>query len=288
MTPSQAEQVLNDFFNKELAPKYSQWYLEDLKIDISNYLSTLPTPVDGGDEILLMDLEAVADNQPTDEARDIIHKAIARLSGGNETGEAGSEFHREVCPNCNYLIRPIASTPSSVLPESSAGIENELLDTLRTKWQEHIAKYYNKDSDAQKPMRNEIINEYHALILKYANISYANKRTSTKLPDDRKGDGKTAKQIFDRWYESYRNIENMPPIPLEARSVIFRAMKEYAEQQSSNPPAGEVSEEEIREILNEYKKFSNERFANHIGVYPWVTTREEFIKKWMQQQLKTK
>ena len=41
---------------------------------------------------------------------------------------------------------------------------------------------------------------------------------------------KTPKEIFDKRYEFYRNIENKPPIPLEARELIFNVMQEYASQ----------------------------------------------------------
>jgi len=40
---------------------------------------------------------------------------------------------------------------------------------------------------------------------------------------------KTAKEVFDEKYEYYRNMENKPPIPLEARELIFQAMEQYHE-----------------------------------------------------------
>jgi hypothetical protein len=40
---------------------------------------------------------------------------------------------------------------------------------------------------------------------------------------------KTAKEVFDEKYEYYRNMENKPPIPPEARELIFQAMEQYHE-----------------------------------------------------------
>jgi predicted Zn-ribbon and HTH transcriptional regulator len=41
---------------------------------------------------------------------------------------------------------------------------------------------------------------------------------------------KTPKQVFDKKYEIYRNLENKPPIPLEARNMIFASMQEFADE----------------------------------------------------------
>jgi len=38
----------------------------------------------------------------------------------------------------------------------------------------------------------------------------------------------TAKEIFDKKYEYYRNMENRSPIPIQAREMIFEAMESYA------------------------------------------------------------
>ena len=67
---------------------------------------------------------------------------------------------------------------------------------------------------------------------------------------------KTAKQIFDSRYEYYRNMENKPAIPLEARQMIFDAMEEYASQSQSVLP----SEEEIEKDVCDYK-YHNEGYS---------------------------
>jgi hypothetical protein len=41
---------------------------------------------------------------------------------------------------------------------------------------------------------------------------------------------KTAKELFDKRYEYYRNIERNPPIPVESREFIFNTMEEYARE----------------------------------------------------------
>ena len=40
----------------------------------------------------------------------------------------------------------------------------------------------------------------------------------------------TAKEIFDKKYAFYRNLENKPAIPLEARQIIFNSMTDFARQ----------------------------------------------------------
>jgi len=59
---------------------------------------------------------------------------------------------------------------------------------------------------------------------------------------------KTAKEIFDRKYEFYRNMENKPVIPIEAREMIFNAMEEYAQQLKE---AQSPTDEEIYKYANE-------------------------------------
>jgi len=59
------------------------------------------------------------------------------------------------------------------------------------------------------------------------------------------------KELFDKRYEVYRNLQGKPPIPLEARQMIFDSMKLYASQQTK-----EVTEErdqvkkELKELWN--------------------------------------
>jgi hypothetical protein len=42
---------------------------------------------------------------------------------------------------------------------------------------------------------------------------------------------KTEKEVFDKNYEVYRNLHCQPPIPLEARDMIFKSMRDFASQQ---------------------------------------------------------
>lgn len=42
--------------------------------------------------------------------------------------------------------------------------------------------------------------------------------------------GKSAEEILDKHYEVYRNLESNPAIPLLAKGMIVKAMKEFAEQ----------------------------------------------------------
>ena len=42
------------------------------------------------------------------------------------------------------------------------------------------------------------------------------------------------KEIFDKKYEFYRNMENKPAIPLEARELILEAMEEYAQERTKD------------------------------------------------------
>jgi len=37
------------------------------------------------------------------------------------------------------------------------------------------------------------------------------------------------KTIFDKYYLVYRNADNLPRVPLEAREMIFNCMKEYGQ-----------------------------------------------------------
>ncbi len=41
-------------------------------------------------------------------------------------------------------------------------------------------------------------------------------------------DKKISKEVFDKYYEIYRNLERNPAIPVEARGMIYVAMSEYA------------------------------------------------------------
>lgn len=44
---------------------------------------------------------------------------------------------------------------------------------------------------------------------------------------NQQSDDELAKNIFDKYYEVYRNLHNKPAIPLEARQMIFDTMQEY-------------------------------------------------------------
>ena len=58
---------------------------------------------------------------------------------------------------------------------------------------------------------------------------------------------KTPKQIFDKYYEYYRNMKFNPTIPLESRELIFNVAKTYHDQ-------FELSDEEIEATIIEYYK----------------------------------
>ena len=65
---------------------------------------------------------------------------------------------------------------------------------------------------------------------------------------------KTDKEIFDKRYEFYRNMENKPLIPLEARELIFAVMQEYAEAYHESKMA-EITDEDIEKwVDDEIKK----------------------------------
>ena len=58
----------------------------------------------------------------------------------------------------------------------------------------------------------------------------------------------SAKEIFDKNYEYYRNLLNLSAIPLDARGMIFKSMEQYAQQFTSedNKPIP-VDWDELRE-----------------------------------------
>ena len=67
---------------------------------------------------------------------------------------------------------------------------------------------------------------------------------------------KTAKQIFDSRYEYYRNMENKPAIPLEARQMIFDAMELYASQSQSSVLPRDNTKELLNDIISWEKDLS--------------------------------
>ena len=73
---------------------------------------------------------------------------------------------------------------------------------------------------------------------------------------------KTAKEVFDEKYEYYRNMENKPPIPLEARELIFQAMEQYHESR-------------MKEELIAFMKYASIRFL------PSWQTHETIIKHYL-------
>ena len=56
---------------------------------------------------------------------------------------------------------------------------------------------------------------------------------------------KTKTEIFDSLYEIYRNLEDNPPVPLLAKTIIIEAMESYA-RQSCEPLEARVKELEAK------------------------------------------
>lgn len=56
---------------------------------------------------------------------------------------------------------------------------------------------------------------------------------------------KTAKEILDKHYETYRNLERNPSIPFDGKQMILEAMQEYAAQFQSEQQTPKEALEKI-------------------------------------------
>jgi hypothetical protein len=93
----------------------------------------------------------------------------------------------------------------------------------------------------------------------------------------------TAKEIFDKKYEYYRNMEGKPSIPLEARDLIFSAMKAYAKQAIAERMP---TEEEAGAIAVSIASVVSPRLTTHEEAF-FVAGFTEFVK-WFRSRIEEK
>ncbi len=73
---------------------------------------------------------------------------------------------------------------------------------------------------------------------------------------------KAAKKHFDKQYETYRNLENNPAIPLDIREFIFKVMESYAkehEDKALSDFAVWLDSEDWQSMLIEYDTYIKEQ-----------------------------
>ena len=121
-------------------------------------------------------------------------------------------------------------------------ITNGFAKQIVTKWT--FDKVTNGESNIQ--MRTTTTNQFIDLLKEMIDLRKVEwlDESETTTPEV----GKTIEEIFDRKYEIYRNLENNPPIPLLAKTMILQAMSEWAAIQCE---AKDAEIKELREKLGE-------------------------------------
>ena len=84
----------------------------------------------------------------------------------------------------------------------------------------------------------------------------------------------TAKQVFDKVYEFYRNMENKPAIPLEAREMIFSAMHQFATLHAQKM-ADKMVGEKLREELIKFDAWGYGSFTENQAI---INDVDEYLK----------